>query len=164
LILSGQSLKEVKLTLKKLGSDIIVRYGRPKDLIPEIVRKKNCEALFFNKDYEKYAISRDDNLTNILSKEKIVVESFKDQVLYESREILTQSEKPYTVFSPYKNSHLKKLAHDGIPEYECNTNIDNFAKFQDQDILSIESMGFKKSDLNSLKIPTGTTGGEKITA
>jgi deoxyribodipyrimidine photo-lyase len=157
-----ESLKEVKLTLKKLGSDIIVRYGRPKDLIPEIVREKNCEALFFNKDYEKYAISRDDNLTNILSKEKIVVESFKDQVLYENREILTQSEKPYTVFSPYKNSHLKKLAHDGIPEYECNTNIDNFAKFQDQDILSIESMGFKKSDLNSLKIPTGTKGGEKL--
>ena len=157
-----ESLKEIKHTLNNLGSDIIIRHGRPKDLITDIVREKNCEALFFNKDYENYAITRDDDLSNHLSRENIVVESFKDQVLYENKEILTQSENPYTVFSPYRNNHLKKLAHDGIPEYECEINKENFAKFTDQDILSLESMNFKITDLKSLKIPTGTLGGRKL--
>lgn len=157
-----ESLKEIKHTLIKLGSDIIIRHGRPKDLIPEIIRNNNCEALFFNKDYEKYAVSRDDGLSDHLSKENIVVESFKDQVLFEDREILTQSENPYTVFSPYRNNHLKKLNHDGIPEYECEINKSNFAKFKDQDILSIETMGFKRTNLKNLKIPTGTSGGKKL--
>ena len=80
-------------------------------MITDIVREKNCEALFFNKDYENYAVTRDDDLSNHLSRENIVVESFKDQVLYENKEILTQSENPYTVFSPYRNNHLKKLAN-----------------------------------------------------
>jgi deoxyribodipyrimidine photo-lyase len=79
------------------------------------------------------------------------------------RKYLLNQKIPYTVFSPYRNNHLKKLAHDGIPEYECEINKENFAKFTDQDILSLESMNFKRTDLKSLKIPTGTVRWEKIT-
>ncbi len=157
-----ESLHELKGKLNKLGSDIIIRHGGPKDLIPNLIKKYNCEALFFNKDYEKYAIDRDDYLSKSLQNKNVNVHLFKDSVLYEKREILSQSESPYTVFSPFKNNHLKRLESDGIPEYECETKKANFASFSDKDILSIESMGFKRTNLKVLNIPTGTMGGKKL--
>ena len=55
---------------------------------------------------------------------KLGVESyqFKDTVLFEEKEILSQSDKPYTVFSPYKNNHLNRLYQDGIIQHDCESN------------------------------------------
>lgn len=155
-----ESLKEIKDELRKIGSDIHIQHGNPVDLIPKIIRNYNCEALFFNKDYEQYAINRDELICQNLN--DIDINSYKDSVLYENKEILSQSDKPYTVFSPYKNNHLKKLAEDGIPIYECEKNKNNFATFKDKDMITLESLGFARSNLKSLNIPTGSNGGKQL--
>ena len=53
------ALKEIKVDLISQGSDLIVEIGNPVILIPSLIKKYECSALFFNKDYEKYAIDRD---------------------------------------------------------------------------------------------------------
>jgi len=42
---------------------------------------------------------------------------FKDQVVFEEGEIVKPDNKPYTIFTPYKNRWLKKL----------NENLNNFS-------------------------------------
>ena len=44
-------------------------------------------------------------------------------------EILTQSNNPYTVFTPYKNNHLKRLSEQSIDLFNCDNHKDSFAKF-----------------------------------
>jgi deoxyribodipyrimidine photo-lyase len=157
-----ESIHEIRDTLNKLGSDIVVRHGNPLKTILSLIKEYSIEALFLNKDYEKYAIDRDNEVAKNLKKINIDLMQYKDLVLYEELEILTQSQKPYTVFSPYRNNHLKKLNIDGITEYECETKKDNFAKFKDQNMLSIEDLGFQRTNLKDLNIPTGSLGGKKL--
>ena len=53
------SLKQIKATLKKFGSDLIVEIGDPVFLIPFLIEENKCDALFINKDYEEYPKKRD---------------------------------------------------------------------------------------------------------
>jgi deoxyribodipyrimidine photo-lyase len=101
-----ESINELKESLNQLDSDIIVRLGNPIEVIPQLCKEFSIDAVFCNKDYEDYAVNRDENIKKIL---KIDFLSYKDQVIFEEKEILTGAEKPYTVFSPYRNNHLKKI-------------------------------------------------------
>ena len=109
-----RSLAEIKKTLNENGSDLIVEMGDPELLIPKLITEYECNSLYINRDYEKYAQDRDQKISKVLLNQKVTTFTFKDQVLFESDEILTQSNNPYTVFTPYKNNHLKRLNEQGI--------------------------------------------------
>ena len=151
-----ESLLQIKKQLNKFNSDLIVKYGDPKEIIPELVKDYQCDALYINKDYEAYARKRD---TEIVNKLKIECFQYKDQVLFEENEILTKSETPYSVFTPYKNSHLKKLFSEGINQFDCESLSKNYAKLNPMPMLKLEDIGFKESNLKSLPIPVGEDGG-----
>ena len=85
-----------------------------------------------------------------------------DQVIFEEKEILTGAEKPYTVFSPYRNNHLKKIEFEGITQFDCDINKQSFAKFNDGPMISLETLGFNKTNLKELKIKTGSSGGIEL--
>jgi deoxyribodipyrimidine photo-lyase len=51
----------------------------------------------------------------------IAFESFKDQVIFDGTEVLTQAGRPYTVFTPYKNAWLKRLTDDDWQPYAATT-------------------------------------------
>jgi len=145
------SLREIKTNLNKLGSDLIVEIGDPVFIIPSLIKKYKCDALFLNKDYEQYAINRDNKVAEKLKENKIEFHKYKDQVIYEEKEILTQNESPYTVFTPYKNNYLKKILIEGINQYDCDLYISNLAKFNSETFPTIQEIGFEKSNLLSIR-------------
>jgi len=153
------SLKEIKADLNNLGSDLIVEAGDPIALIPYLIDKYKCSALFLNKDYEKYPIGRDKKVTDELAKNNIQTFKYKDQVIFEEKEILTQSNTPYTVFTPYKNNHLKKIFNEGITQFDCASYMLNLAKFKSRPLQSLKEIGFEKSNISSMSLPMGTKGG-----
>ena len=154
-----ESLNELKENLNQLDSDIIVRFGNPIEVIPELCNEFSTDAVFCNKDYEVYAVSRDENIKKAL---KIDFLSYKDQVIFEEKEILTGAEKPYTVFSPYRNNHLKKIEFEGITQFDCESNKHSFAKFNDGPMISLEALGFNRTNLKKLNIKTGSSGGIEL--
>ena len=154
-----ESLLQIKNQLNKFGSDLIVEHGDPKIIIPKLVEKYQCDAIYMNKDYEAYANKRD---TEIIKKLKIKSFQYKDQVLYEENEILTQSGNPYTVFTPYKNNYLKRVFFEGITQFDCEALSKNYAKMDSVAMLSLDDMGFKISNLKDLAIPTGEAGGKLL--
>ena len=156
------SLSEIKEDLNRQDSDLIVEKGEPESLIPKLITKYKCDSLYINRDYEKYAQDRDNLIIKLLAKNQINTYTFKDQVLFEKGEILTQSNKPYTVFTPYKNNHLKKLAEEGIHLYDCDMNKSNFAKFSYKPIPKLKELQFEKTNLEDFDIPSGTSGGKKL--
>ena len=156
------SLSEIKEGLNRQDSDLIVEKGEPESLIPKLITKYKCDSLYINRDYEKYAQDRDNLIIKLLAKNQINTYTFKDQVLFEKAEILTQSNKPYTVFTPYKNNHLKKLAEEGIHLYDCDMYKSNFAKFSYKPIPTLEELQFEKTNLEDYDIPSGTSGGKKL--
>ena len=157
-----RSLTEIKKTLNENGSDLIVEMGDPEFLIPKLIKEYKCNSLYINRDYEKFAQDRDQTISKFLLNQKVTTFTFKDQVLFESDEILTQSNNPYTVFTPYKNNHLRRLNEQGIELYDCENHKDNFAKFTSKALPALKELGFEKTNLEDLDLPTGTSGGKNL--
>jgi len=158
------SLVELKNVLQKKGGDLIVQVGRAVLEIPKIALQLNVNAVFTNHDVEPSAIARDAEVEESLSAKKIHFHNFKDHVIFEKNEILSQAGKPYGVFTPYKNMWLKTVNDFYVKAYPIDLYIDalkspesfNNALVQ---MPSLEEVGFEETNLAQLRLPTGMTGG-----
>ena len=123
-----ESVRELKATLQAKGGDLIVKHGSARTLIPQTALELNIHEVFTNRDYEPSAVKRDAEVAASLAKQTIKFHDFKDQVIFEKEEVLSLSNKPYSVFTPYKNAHLKKLDDFYLKSYPVDTYINKLAQ------------------------------------
>ncbi|MBU2907696.1 DNA photolyase family protein [Arenibacter algicola] len=140
-----QTILKIKETLKNHGSDILCLDGEPVSIWKDLISKFNIVAVYTNRDYEPYAIGRDKEISEMLAEKDIPFFSFKDQVIFEENEIVKGDEEPYTVFTPYKNKWLAKFEEENNISLRT-PKLDNLIK-GDYPYLSLENIGFKKSDI-----------------
>ena len=107
-----ERLSDIDKNLRKSGSSLYVLKGNPEEKWKELVASLDVNAVYINKDYEPYAAMRDKEIEELLKKRGIGLFRFKDQVIFEEEEILKPDNKPYTIFTPYKNRWLKVLNED----------------------------------------------------
>lgn len=156
------SICELHEALRKNGGGLIVRHGAARELIPELARELNAEAVFCNRDYEVSASARDQAVAHALARDNIEFHACKDQVLFEQDEILTQGGKPFVVFTPYKNAVLKKLDGFYLKPYPVDSYTDRLAPISGEKILSLSELGFERTNLREMKLPTGMSGGRAL--
>lgn len=104
-----RAVSGLKKRLENMDSALIVRHGKPEDVWPELLREYEVAAVYTNRDYEPYAIERDESVRRLLAGKNIPFRSFKDHVIFEKDEILKNDGTPYTVFTPYSKRWLEKL-------------------------------------------------------
>ena len=92
------------------GNRLIVRHGRTAETLATLVETLGIEALFYNHDYEPAAMARDQAVSARLQDLGCASFDFKDQVIFERDEVMTAQGKPFSVFTPYKNAWLRRLA------------------------------------------------------
>jgi len=103
------AVAELDAALRAAGGGLIVRHAHALDEIPRLAEALGVDAVFADRDYEPSAVARDVAVASRLSKAGRSWQSFKDQVIFEHDEVLSQSGKPFSVFTPYKNAWLKAL-------------------------------------------------------
>ncbi|MES3019989.1 MAG: deoxyribodipyrimidine photo-lyase [Pseudomonadota bacterium] len=103
-------LEELDAELRALGGQLIVRHARAADEVPRLAAELGVDAVFVNGDYEPQAIARDAAVAARLAQAGIAFESYKDQVIFEKHEVLTLAGQTFSVFTPYKNAWLKRMA------------------------------------------------------
>ncbi|MES2366026.1 MAG: deoxyribodipyrimidine photo-lyase [Pseudomonadota bacterium] len=157
-----ESLNVLKLELEALGSSLITRYGRACELIPQLAQELNAQAVFCNRDYEPAAMARDAEVAEQLSQNGRELCEFKDQVIFETDEVLTQVGKPFSVFTPYKNAWLKKLDTFYHTPYPVARYLDRLARLPPQVLISLEEMGFSRTRLDALGIQAGSAGAQRL--
>ena len=107
---SLQTLDEALRQLAGLPhAGLIVRHGWAAQDVNALARELGAQAVFANHDDEPAAIERDNQVRTLLAQQGKDFFTFKDHVVFERKEVLTQSGTPYGVFTPYKNAWLKKL-------------------------------------------------------
>ena len=142
-----ETLQKIDSQLKELGSSLLIKQGNPLEVWKELFKETTFAALYFNADYEPYARQRDVVVTNYLTSEQVPVYAFKDQVIFETNEIVKDDGLPYTVFTPYKNKWLKKFdAALDLRIYDITNKTENFSRF-DANFPSLESLGFRESPI-----------------
>lgn len=142
-----ERLELINAELNKKGSSILIMKGDPEQRWKELIASYDINAVFVNKDYEPYAVDRDNKIGSLLKSNRIIFNRFKDQVVFEEREILKPDNKPYTVFTPYKNRWLKKLGENMPDILNGNTAGNNNYYSYDNPFPSIKKIGFTKSTI-----------------
>ena len=161
-----QSAHELNQNLRSQEGGLLVRHGDPKELIPKLAEQLQVDCVLSNHDYEPSAIQRDQSVATILAKKNIQFEHFKDQVIFEKTEVLTNSQTVFSVFTPYKNAWLKRLTPADVEPHSCQPgtkgligNLAPIPKTLDQALPTLESMGFKPTGIESY-LPPGSQGAE----
>lgn len=137
------TLKEIDAELKKLNSSLLIQIGKPIEVWKNLISEYQIGKVFYNKDYEPYAISRDLEISQFLKSKNVEVSSYKDQVVFEESEIVKADGLPYTVFTPYKNKWLLEFNENLL--FESNPK-PNFYYFK-IDFPTLKSIGFVESKI-----------------
>ncbi|MET0267415.1 MAG: deoxyribodipyrimidine photo-lyase [Duganella sp.] len=162
------SVAEVDAELRQLGGYLIARHADPLEAIPALAAELKVDAVYCNHDYEPQAIARDAAVADALTDAGRRFFSFKDQVVFEKSEVLSQTGGVFSVFTPYKNAWLKKLAADPsvIAPYHIEPHAAKLAPAAGSASLpnlpTIADLGFEPSNLAALKIPTGMSGAAQL--
>ncbi len=154
-----ESVRELKTSLQKYGSDLIVLHGNASDEILKLANSLLVNAVFTNHDYEPSAIARDAHVAEQLNISHIEFHHYKDHVIFEKDEVLNLSGKPYGVFTPYKNMWLKTVNDFFVRAYPVDAYLNNLAKLNISPLIILEDIGFKRTNLSSMRLPTGMQGG-----
>jgi deoxyribodipyrimidine photo-lyase len=164
-----QSLAELEAELRMHGGGLIVRHAHASTEIPRLAAQLGVEAVFSNEDYEPAAVARDATVAGALMAEGRRLILCKDQVIFEKSEVLTQAGRPFSVFTPYKNAWMKTLMAAADPHAD-HPLLHKYAVAPDYGRLaaapagmpSLADLGFETSDLASLGIAAGMSGGQDL--
>ena len=144
-----QEIESLKKSYQNLGSDLWVYYSEPSEIIPKIAQELNCSSVYFNNDYEPYALQRDQEIRVSLNKIKIEFIGKKDHVIFEKNEVLKDDGKPYTIFTPYSRKWKANLKEEQLREYSIEKYSGNLVqKQQEEAFITLEKMGFESKVLH----------------
>lgn len=159
---------ELDQALREQGGGLIVRHADAQSEIPKLAAELKVDAVFTNHDYEPAAIARDAAVQAKLAEANRLFFTFKDQVIFEKHEVLTQAARPFSVFTPYKNAwmtalHAQSATNSALAVHDTQTQRDRLAvPTNNAPIPTLEELGFEKTNLAELKIPTGMQGAQDL--
>ena len=161
-----ESLVTLDAELRAVAGDakagLIVRHAVAVDEVPQLAKTLGVQEVFANHDDEPDALVRDAKVRGALANAGIGFQTYKDHVIFERSEVLTQMGKPYGVFTPYKNAWLQKVNDYYLRSYPVGKYVKALAPrpqvFQ-VPVPTLTELGFEPTNLSSLHVPTGSPGG-----
>ena len=121
LLFISKQLDLINLELKKHNSSLTIFKGHPTKIFKKICDNIDIDKVYWNKDYEPYAIKRDKEVIDLLNKKNIQSLSYKDQVIFEENEVVKNDGSPYVVYTPYSKKWIEKLNHNHLKHYKSES-------------------------------------------
>lgn len=158
-----ESLVELDAALRQQGGALVVCHGKTHEELPRLAAALDVSAVYVNHDYEPQAIARDTEVAQRLRALQIEFLDFKDQVIFERNEVLTQMAKPFGVFTPYKNAWLRTVNDFYLRSYPVENHAMHLAVApQAQGVPTLSDIGFETSNLSALRMQPGMRGGADL--
>lgn len=162
-------LAELDQTLRRLAENdqagLIVRHGYASEEVPALAQQLGVQAVFAAHDYEPRTQARDARVRGALAAAGIALQTCKDHVVFEGREVLTGGGTPYTVFTPYKRAWLARLQTHPVMPQATEASPGALAARPEtlrRPVPTLAEIGFAPSNLAQLRIPTGASGGQAL--
>ena len=156
-----RAVEELAAALQEMGGALITRHGDPQIEIPRLAAELGVAAVYVNRDYEPAAIARDAEVKRHLAGARLL--DFKDQVIFDRDEVMTQGGTPFSVFTPYKNAWLKKLHPAALQFWPVEEYAGHLAPPRCAEPLpTLQQLGFEATDLSQLPLPTGMSGAQVL--
>lgn len=154
-----REIERLKKEYAEVGSDLIVKYGKPLEVWSDLVEEFDIFKVFTNRDYEPYARKRDKELKEFFDDKDIEFIGAKDHVIFEKSEVVKDDGDPYLVYSPYARKWKSTLKDDSFDAFSSREMLENTVKCDPTDIPSLSDMGFRPS---TIEIPSRSIPGAII--
>lgn len=140
-----QALDSINQELNSYQSSIRIFHKNPLDAFKEILEDYSVDSVFTNHDYEGYAIQRDEKIGHFLIENGISFHTFKDQAIFEKKEVLSGQGTPYTVFTPYSRKWKELYQQNPFHSFPSEL-LKNYYQAR-YNFPSLEELGFKASSI-----------------
>jgi deoxyribodipyrimidine photo-lyase len=141
------SLNNIDLAMKAKRCSVGRFLGTPKTIFPELIKKWRVEKVICNEDYEPYATNRDAEIRQLLEKEGVVFEMYKDQVIFAKDEIVKKDGSPYKVYTPFSRKWLERFEENPLKTYPSETLLGNLTLNESLPKINLADLGFDKSTI-----------------
>ena len=146
----SNSLEEINIPLTIIDSD---GFNDNANKILDIINERSISKVYWNNMFGVDENRRDQELQNILNDNSIDYETFDDQVVYSPGTITTMEDKPYSVFTPFKEDGLKIFNLDFL-DIEFNYTTKNDSGIQS----NTNEFNFKFEKLHSVDMSFWSIG------
>ena len=158
-----ESLVDLDTQLRGLAgletAGLIVRHGKAREEIATLAHQLGVQSVFANHDDEPDALTRDAKVRGALADVGVALHTYKDHVIFERQEVMTQMGRPYSVFTPYKNAWLKKVDDFYLKPYAVDSYASALAArpvADRQPVPSLSDLNFETTNLKALHIQAGS--------
>lgn len=111
-----ESLADLDEGLRRAGSRLIVRRGRPERVLPELVRELGVEEIHFSRDLTPFARDRGRGVDAALADLDVRLVAHPGVTAAEDAAgIRTKTDKPYSMFTPFYRSWLEAPRREPLP-------------------------------------------------
>ncbi len=145
-----QALTKIHQELQQFGSGLTIYQGKVDDIFDQILADSRTSSLFYNEDYEPYALQRDKKIRQKFSEKQLTVRSYKDQVIYAKDDILKDNGTPYTVYSPYKRKWRTNFMKSKFPAHKIQLAKEKLFSVKNQHFPKLNTLGFQPAKINVL--------------
>jgi len=156
------ALAELDRALAAHGGGLVVRHGDARAVIPALVAELGAEAVFVNRDYEPEAKARDADVALALDRSGVRFVACKDQAIFDGDDVLTKTGTAFSVFTPYRNAWMARLTPADLAPHTVAPRAGALAPDPARRALpTLAEIGFLPTNLSSLPIAPGMTGGRR---
>ena len=142
-----ETLQHMRKTFQnENNSSIAIYQGKPIEIYKQLIKDYQINTVFTNHDYEPYAKKRDDEIKTFLSENDIQFKTFKDHVIFEKDEVVKGDGNPYVVYTPYMKTWKEKFKDYNLEIFYTNSYLDNLVKNTRLPNLSLNDIGFTRSE------------------
>lgn len=114
------SLEALAASLARAGLTLTLKRGPAGPLLDQVIAASGADAVFWNRCYEPYAVTRDTALKAALKARGLDVQSFNAALLCEPWTVATKAGAPFKVFTPFwracQDAGITAETHRAPPE------------------------------------------------
>lgn len=140
-----KKLTEINNTLKSYGSQLSVFSGTPEIIFSQLTVDYELSSVYCNHDYEPYALTRDQSISDLLKEKSISFKSYKDQVIFERNQITKDDGLPYKVYTPYSKKWLAAFNGDHCKSYKSENLLTSCSQTTTHNWIELIQLGFETS-------------------
>lgn len=146
-----ESIGDLRINLKKIGGNLVVRTGHPEEIIPELCRKYKANWVYCNRERTSEEVHVQDQLEANLWTIGVEMRYDRGKMLYHTADLpfpITQSP---DLFSTYRKEVEKIIAVRKPLEVPTSIKLVENLNFGEIPNLSVNEMNFKRGDIGKLR-------------
>ncbi|MGK7939923.1 MAG: DASH family cryptochrome [Crocosphaera sp.] len=138
-----ESIKDLRHSLQKLGSDLVIRKGYPEKIIPQLVKELSIDTVYFHQEVTAEEIKVEKELKKALKPLKIKIESFWGTTLYHYDDLPFPINQLPEVFTSFRKKVEKNSTIN--PTFPFPKKLPSLPNIEVDMLPSLEELGLEKT-------------------